>query len=88
MKRPNYEIVLRALESGLEVEIDGYVYGIQGLLLCTKVVRCISGSDIVEEEVWLSSDMSVSRFITECEALSEKTITILIMNMTLNKNKL
>lgn len=76
-RRTNYEIVLRALTSGAEVELGDppSTYRMVGHNLVVKATRQVLGGKASEPEpVWLNTDMRLSLFLKLCEKASDETI--------------
>ena len=88
--RPNWEIVLRALQQqpgDRTVEIDNCKYGWHDGKLCHILYKWKGGSDIFkdphDEEIWAESEMSLNNFIRLCEDMTEEEIVGIAANAAL-----
>ena len=84
-RRPNYEIVMRALSKGLTFEHDGTEWGFSedNDLVCKARRLTLDGGG--ETEVWLKplGEQSIGWFIRWCDTLSDDTIFTLAANSSL-----
>lgn len=93
-RRPNYEIVLRAMRNGAEVEMpDNNTYTIVDDTLCVKMKVWKGGhSPIVTTEPdeihYIEADILFNTFSKWCDKLSEEQIIGLVFQLTMkNMNK-
>lgn len=85
-RRPNCEIVLRALHNGQEIEFpDGYVYSIIDNKLCFRIYIWKDHiHDGEPDEIrWLEDNLSLNKFLEYCNVLPDKQIISLAANNAL-----
>ena len=92
-RRPNYDIILRALHNGAEVEFpDGFKYCLLDNKLCFlmrvwKNGRSPTRDKEPDEERWHECDMPFNLFMKYCEQFTEEDIMSLVFQNTLGKMK-
>jgi hypothetical protein len=78
--------ILTALQMGKEIRIGPaiYVYVPEERRICVKGVRI---TDSGEEEIYLGNHFSLDGFIQECEKLSERSMSELMVSIAFQKHK-
>lgn len=81
--RPKHEIVLRAMQQGMEVEFpDGFTYAMIDNKICVNL-QCYEEGQPTEIQ-WSTSDMSLNCFIAQCHRIEEDKIALMCANLALN----
>lgn len=87
--RPAYQIVMDALEIGLEVKLGQYTYALMegtdaqnrdGRMLCIKM-----WNDTRQEPHYINPEMTFNDFLRECDKLTEKDLLLIGANVVLNR---
>ena len=93
-RRPNYDIVLRNLRNGAEVEFpDGYKYALIDGVLCFEMKVWKHGRSPIREpnepdEIrWVECQMTFNRFMNQCEKFTEEDILGIVFQNTLGSMK-
>ena len=87
-RRPNWEIVLRGLQAGQEIKINGYNFAWVNDRLCTVLDVYKSLEAQIPDEVWYQeSDISLNIFIQWCKRLTEEEIVGIAASTTIEKMK-
>ena len=89
-KKPNYIIVLNALEAGQKLELpDGYTYAMDDGNFCYIAKRHNAGDpeDVYDELYCFADHMTVGYFIKMCGTMHDDDIAKICMNMVVNKEK-
>lgn len=84
-RRPNWEIVLRAMQKDIAVELDGHTFCLINDRLCMRLLsyKNEGGSLAFSEERWVASDLLFNSFIELCEVLSEDQIVNIVASTTM-----
>lgn len=86
MKKSKAEIVLRALQIGMQVELPDGVYKIVDGETCIQSRKFLMSSGIGWEshEHWLYTELSLDHFIKLCNDINETDLFLIGANIALN----